>query len=337
MEPVTIKLGKGDNKPYKNRKWLEYHYCTLGKSTCEIGKEFNINQESIHYWLKKLDIPVRTMSEAIQAVRMKEKKAYKNREWLEYQYVTLKKSENEIGAELGISTVHYWLVKLGIPRRSIVEARRLQSNHVILTKQLLEFLDGMLLGDGHLTYQKGWSSSYQHASKPKSYLKWASATLARYGIKQCGRINKHSEWFRSRASGKWYFATYYSYRSPRYVELSELQSRWYRPATEEERKTGRKSFKIVPLDLKLTPLVCRQWYISDGSLGLDSKDGNILLNCESFEVSETNFLVMQLNKLGFIAKRRKDNGIWCSSSSTKAFLKYIGPCPVKCYQYKWKK
>ncbi|GAJ16965.1 unnamed protein product, partial [marine sediment metagenome] len=39
---------------------------------------------------------------------------------------------------------------------------------------------------------------------------------------------------------------------------------------------------------------------------------------------------------GFQCTRESDNKIHISTKSTKDFLNYIGPCPVKCYEYKWK-
>lgn len=40
--------------------------------------------------------------------------------------------------------------------------------------------------------------------------------------------------------------------------------------------------------------------------------------------------------LGFDCHRTKKNNIYISTKSLNDFLDYIGPCPIICYQYKWK-
>ena len=55
-----------------------------------------------------------------------------------------------------------------------------------------------------------------------------------------------------------------------------------------------------------------------------------------FSISDVEWLISQLNELGFKATRMSSNNvIHISTYSAKAFLNYIGKCPVKCYQYKW--
>jgi len=95
--------------------------------------------------------------------------------------------------------------------------------------------------------------------------------------------------------------------------------------------------KIVPKNIELTPLTCRQWYIGDGSLGYE-KNGkaHITLYTIGFIVSDVEWLKKQLIKLGFKATRQpSNNSIGISVSSVKDFLEYIGDCPVEHYQYKW--
>lgn len=93
----------------------------------------------------------------------------------------------------------------------------------------------------------------------------------------------------------------------------------------------------MPRDLKLTPLVCRQWYIGDGCLKKPRRGGPyITLATDAFPVLSVKWLVGQLVNLRFRATRWKsENEISISAYSTKDFLDYIGECPVECYQYKW--
>lgn len=69
METVKIKLGNRDNKPYKNKEWLEYQYVGLQKSSCDIEREFGFRSSVILRWLPKLKIPTRDLSLACHLAR----------------------------------------------------------------------------------------------------------------------------------------------------------------------------------------------------------------------------------------------------------------------------
>lgn len=259
-------------------------------------------------------------------------KIYRNREWLREEYSIIKRSSPQIAKECKVNplAIRYWLRKFSIPIRSIPEATSLAiSNHVALTKEALEFLYGNLLGDGHLCTLSEFSACLIYGSKYKSYLEWSSAQLVVYGIGQAGKINKHEQ--KLPRYSKTYVSFHYDSKS--YIELKGLHSRWYRSATEEERAEGRKFIKIVPFDLELTALICRQWYIGDGNL--DRRWRVITMATGGFEEVEVNHLVGMLCELKFRAKRQKDNTIRISQRSASDFLNYIGPCPIKCYEYKW--
>lgn len=261
-------------------------------------------------------------------------KPYTNKAWLQRQYEKLRKSTPKIAAEIGCSqfVIRKWLKRFEIPVRGLAEAIQLaKSNHVFLTVKAKEFLYGELLSDGHLDHYNRPSSAYSRNSKHESYLKWTSNELTRFGIEQCGKIRRYDSFVKSRSSGKLFSYVDFNYGSRNYIELKDLWEKWYRPATQEEREKDRKFIKIVPKDLKLTPLICRQWYIGDGH----SQGGGIFLCTECFSVHEVNFLMDQLIGLGFKGTRTTTNRIYISVRSAPNFLNYVGPCPVKCYEYKW--
>ncbi len=60
------------NKLYQNKDWLYQKYITEKSSIFEIAKETKYNYNAIFYWLRKLDIPRRTYSEA-QKLRLQQK------------------------------------------------------------------------------------------------------------------------------------------------------------------------------------------------------------------------------------------------------------------------
>lgn len=259
-----------------------------------------------------------------------------DRRWLIYQYLELRKSAPIIAQDIGCdtATIYYWLEKFNLPIRNISEAASLNRPYVFLSKQLLEILNGLLLGDGHIDHQNRWTSSYFHGSKYKDYLEWLSDLLKVFGIGQVGKIYKREKDtpFPTRVC----HTVSYFYRSQHYVELKELQSKWYRPATEKERETDRKFFKIIPPDLKLTPLTCLHWYIGDGHL--DKKHNCAYLCTQGFLENEIDFLISSLWKLGFKTTRHKNKSIYIPVKSVPDFLNYIGPCPKRiknAYGYKW--
>jgi len=58
-----------NRKFYKTKEWLYEQYWVLEKSQSQIANECNINQGTVHNWLKKFDIPARTLKEAMKGER----------------------------------------------------------------------------------------------------------------------------------------------------------------------------------------------------------------------------------------------------------------------------
>ena len=236
-------------------------------------------------------------------------------------YWIKKLSMYQIAKEIGRScmSIRYWLHKFNIPIRSSQEGIHLaKGNHCKVSKEALEWINGELLGDGHLESQSPCSARFQYDSKYLEYAQYVSDTLKFFGIEQCGKINER--YYKDMGCYT------YHYQSRCYEELLSIKKRWY--------PEGR---KIVPKDIKLTPLTLRQFYIGDGSL-ICPKDSKpyIVLYTYGFTVFDVNWLVNELNRLGFKTTRwNASNTIHISTYSTKDFLDYIGNCPVRCYSYKW--
>jgi len=246
--------------------------------------------------------------------------SYKNKEWLIEQYINQQKSTCLIAQECGYSqtAIYKQLTKCDIPRRSLSEAVHLATaNRCVITLELLERISGQLLGDAYLYPYKKYSARLSWGQKHKEYAQYIKDTLANLGMSSG---NMH------------YYKNAYHFNTISYPELLPLRQKWY--YYDETLKRNRKK---VPRDLELTPAVCREWHLGDGGLN-HPKNGRsyIMLSTYDFPIKEVNFLVEKLNNLGFKTTRQeKHNTIYISTKSTKRFLKYIGPCPVKCYEYKW--
>ena len=249
-------------------------------------------------------------------------KQYKDKEWLYNKYINEKLSTGQIGNICGvdISTIRDWLVKYNIPRRSNAEAQHLiRGNHCNLSQEAIEWINGELLGDGSLYSHHTCSASFRYTSKHKEYIQYVSDMLKSFGIEQVGKITKYYDKINKKYS--------YRYGSRSYIELIPIYKEWY----------PERGKKIVPKGIVLTPLVCRQWYIGDGSLSKPKKcRPYIRLATCGFLISDVNWLVEKLYKLGFkVFRNLYDNVIQISTYSTKEFLNYVGKCPVECYQYKF--
>ncbi len=262
---------------------------------------------------------------------------YKNKDWLYNEYIILLKSMKRIAREQGMGNkkIKSWLKIFDIKIRLHNEATHLaECNHVNLTTEATEFLSGELLGDGCLQSRSQWSADYLHSSKHKEYIDWLSETFNGFGIKQAGKTHE--------TINKQLGNVGYHYASLSYPELLPLQQKWYRPYNPETDIANwqYKYIKIVPTDIKLTPLVCRQWYIGDGSLHhqkyKEKVYNYIRLSVMCFSVTDIEFLVGKLHNIGFESHWTKQNEIYVSAESTPLFLDYIGKCPIKCYEYKWK-
>ena len=249
--------------------------------------------------------------------------SYEDSTWLRREYIEKKQSAQEIAEKTGatVSAIYHRLRKFHIARRSLSEAHHLgQVNHVQLSPEAIEFIEGELLGDGYLQTHSKWSARLGYKSKYNEYIDWLSKTLASFGIKQSGGIAMGHPFGRY---------TSYSYTSLSYEELKPMQERWY--------PQGK---KVVPPDLILTPLVLRQWHIGDGCLIVPRrKRPYINLATCGFSTEDVMRLVAALRKLNFNATRKSSNNtITISTYSASDFLDWIGPCPPDIqgiYGYKW--
>ena len=248
-------------------------------------------------------------------------KQYQSKEWLYKKYWIENLSQNKIAkiSKTSQMTICRRLKDFDISCRSRSKAVHLgKANHCNLSGKAIELFNGELLGDGSLTSRNIYSAVFKYGSKYEKYVKFISNILKSVGIKQTGKILKqYHKKFKKYA---------YHYNSCAYAELKDLYNKWY--------PNGK---KIVPKDIELTPLTCRQWYIGDGSLEHQKYCRPFIrLYTMGFTICDVNWLVKKLIKLGFKTTRQlSQNRIYISSYSTKDFLNYIGKCPVKCYEYKW--
>lgn len=185
-------------------------------------------------------------------------------------------------------------------------------------KELVELIDGLLLGDGCLSKtSKDKNARYEHSCKCKEYIEFIKTELLKHGIDFSNKIYEKPNGYNTGIT--------YQMCSRVNEFLTMQYNRWY--------SNGK---KIVPQDIAISPISLKHWYIGDGCL--DSDKGylrQIAIAAHSFTYDEREFLVEKLSSIGIDSSNRKNGLICIKKKSIDGFLKYIGQCPVMCYQYKW--
>jgi len=251
---------------------------------------------------------------------------YKSRAFLQEQYIGYGKPIAQIAGEIGCAgkTVWNWLDRFEIPRRSTLRS----GNHVTVTEDLLEYLDGTLLGDGGLySSASDISACYHVGQKHMSYVTYVEALLCRFGIRRSGQILAMRDHSASVNTVKAFL-----YQSRMYRELREQRERWY--------PHGKKR---VPTDVRLTPLSIRTWFLEDGCLHRrkDSKTLSVILCTHGFSDDGREMLADALRaRLGTKHVHINKPGVirFARSEVVRSFFEYIAPLPralAQDYAYKY--
>lgn len=178
----------------------------------------------------------------------------------------------------------------------------------------LEIIDGSLLGDGHLTNPKYGDSAFVKAQclRHKPYLEWTFQELSPFSSRLKDSDNK--------CNGKTYKRTTFSTGSNPY--LSELRSKWYPNGV-----------KIVPRDLRLTPLSTAIWFFDDGSNSVQERCAKFATYC--FTRSDCEFLQSQLVDLGVKTTITKRNVMLVKTESYFNLVEMIRPYMLwSCFEHK---
>jgi len=281
---------------YKNRDWLYNQYWNKKKSAYQIAKKCKVFPGTIYYWMKKLNISFRSRSEAIRE---------------RFSSPEMKKK---------LSNIHIGSKHSEKSKKKMSKSMHLaKANHCQLSQKANNFVIGHLLGDGALQSRSFYSAFFSFSFKFEEYINYIASTLKSFGIKQMGEIRNYY-W------GERLYDFIFRYQSCCYEELKSLHNKWY--------PNGK---KVIPKDIELASLSCKEWYMDDGCLvNREKRNPHITLSTHAFSIFDVEWLVQQLNDLGFkVTRQKSSNIIRFSTYSTEDFLNYIGKCPVECYEYKW--
>lgn len=245
-----------------------------------------------------------------------------NIEVLRRFYVDQKLSTLKIASQYGATprAVATKLKRAGMEIRSLSDSQSLIANYIKLTKNLIYFLDGLLLGDGSLIMASRQKSvCYSHTDKNRSYLEWLAVQLVKFGL-GVAKIRKNGNAF--------------AIRTKYYRDLKWLRNHWY--------PHGRKK---VPVDIEITPTILRNWYIGDGSYrkgkinknGVSTKKGERVLIAMEFDKEGKERLSGKLTLLGF-SNTIHHEGIYIRARDRNSFFKFMLSDNLvipECYKYKF--
>jgi hypothetical protein len=296
-----------------NKKILYNLYREQNISLQKIAKIFKCSYSKIYRLMVKYNIKKKREGRYI--------KYYFNKKQLEKLYLKQKLSITKIAWKLkcGYSTICNCLKRFNILSRSRGEWKINKS--INLSQKELEIIYGELLGDGCLFLPKKIKNAkFQHCSIHKNYETYLKNKLN--FLKKC-KIYKYKH------KGK---AASYHITSLTSPTFTKLYNQWYL-----------NRIKHVLINIKLTPIIIKHWYLGDGHLCKKNKIITLCTHC-FLKKEQKKILLPQLNKLGFEAKlykRKQKNGkiqwyIRIPHRNVYKFIKYIGPCPIKCFKYKWK-
>ena len=197
-----------------------------------------------------------------------------------------------------------------------------------MTEEMNDILNGAMLGDGHLR-RYGINANFYYGSKSYQHVKYVCDPFMKYcagqGISYRNRYDKRTD--------KHY--EYYEFSTIASPTFTEAHNRWYQ-----------NGIKNIPHDIILSPLICKIWYIGDGSLisnpSCNSQRLMLYTNCFQKDDLE-NIILPQLNIFEPILCRmnkNKDDGTGYAIAIYKKeniikFLEFIGSCPFDDYYYKW--
>lgn len=330
-----------------NKEWLEQKYVKEKLSCSSIGVLLGVSGERIRRKIKSFLIPIND--------RIYNRNVYLcDKEWLVKHYIHDKLSINEIArlAKCNYGGAKSALERFSIPRRSKSEGLicKRKGDGLAINEQSIEVIIGSLLGDASVCRDKKNGIPLGNPFFTKTNIHKDHVHLVAQNIFSVNWADRVF-YVKPKKFGKYFSQKSYCVRSLRTKDLWDLYKKWY------IEKAHGVSFKIVPRDIKITPIVLLHWFMDDGYSSFwhkkyKNKKHNkhkilVELCTDNFIEKDVDFLVQKLyDDLRIRAykrkrKKRKSDGqtsfsITISELDTEKFFEIIGESPCKSMEYKWK-
>jgi len=226
-------------------------------------------------------------------------------------------SANQISKNLhiNISSIMRILRKNNINIRTISENvnyylnKNFNKDTICANDKIDQIIQGNLLGDGNLRIS-GTRANYNHTDKNIDYLYWLK--------KEFIESNIESTIYKNISKNGCYFL-----QTKTYNLFNKYYDLFY------------KNIRIVPNSIILTPIILRQWFISDGNI---SQFSGISISKSPYNDNLMDQLKNIIsNKCSYhFDKKRNCGKYYIRKKDKEKFYEYIGSCPIECYDYKWK-
>lgn len=203
-----------------------------------------------------------------------------------------------------------------------------------LTQIQKEIIDGSLLGDGTIEKMKGNANARfgkQQKSESFDYLKYVFDNLKPFSKSFVERTVENTINIRLNrgpvTGNRKKFLKINIMRTVSHPFFTELRRKWYP-----------KGIKIVPRDIKLTPLMLAIWFCDDGSNHKNNKEA--IIHTQGFQEEDINFLIGEMFNLFNIESKINYDGlklpvIRIGAKSYENFINIIKPYVVfDCMKYK---
>ena len=274
---------------------------------------------------------------------MREQPHYTNvltKEFFEKHYIEERKSMIELvemlkaqypDLKISRSTLHKYCQRVGVPIRDKSEARRnwdpdpLDWTRSFETEELIEWIDGFLLGDGNISPSN--SSEAARVQCTQEHEEFTTYQMTKF-LAYKPFVNK-VEHKKSKNNSPGF---YWDGKTKIHPDLYKHYLRWY----PTDNVSG-KRVKQPPDDVRITPTSVMVWYLGDGSIVETSKNClSLRLSTDSFDPRKVEFLSSKLRERSIACHRSNDNRIYVEAEGIPAFFDYIGrKSPVSCYSYKF--
>ena len=255
-------------------------------------------------------------------------------EYLKKEYLEREQSLNQIAKQAGCSKkmVLLSIQKHKIPTRSNALANHIRHKRTFnLTKLVKNYIDGLILGDGHILQKTRFSARYDQSFSVR-YREWANQI--RIDLKHLGIISNMIEYVTKpsfiRKTGQLIpsFPQILLY-TMFYEEFCVFRERWYGNGV-----------KTVPKDIELAPETVANWYMGDGYY--DTQTGRVAFCTHSCSTEALVLLKSVLKEtLGVVGKvypdRSQDNQpiFKLNRENSRVLLNYTKGLKVDCFNYKW--
>ena len=232
--------------------------------------------------------------------------------------------EKEYGIKMSADKLLQLAKRLGVTRgksEATSLSRRTISYDPIMTDDIRDIVDGILMGDGNISVNVNTGvGRLRLDSAHKEFAQYCSDLLRPYDAS----IPSFSPARKGKGNGMWYTQTRF------HPDFFEQYERWYY-------NDGKKD---IPQDIRFTKMFLLLWYLGDGSISApnDMNSRSLYFSTNSFSRRCLDEIVVpKFEEIGIDVRGiSKDNRTSIASKSIYRLLQVMGgESPVKCFCYKF--